>query len=104
MLPTTTISVPAELQRNIDTATADQLDTARSRLLAAKNHISNPKNWTQGVAARDLNGNPTFAKGVDACQWCASASLSYAPVNSIRVANLAREAFRRLLPVGICQH
>lgn len=92
MPQTAAIAVPTELQRNIDTATADQLDAARARLLIAKAHISNPKNWTQGVGARDLNGKPTFAKGVDACQWCASASLSYAPVNSIRVANLAREA------------
>lgn len=92
MPPTATIAVPTELQRNIDTATADQLDAARARLLMAKSHISDPKKWTQGVGARDPNGKPTFAKGVDACQWCASASLSYVPVNSIRVANLARDA------------
>jgi hypothetical protein len=44
-------------------------------LKAARDKIADPKNWTQGVSARDHNGKYTSPCNYDAVSWCASGAV-----------------------------
>jgi hypothetical protein len=40
-------------------------------LIEARKVIEDPKNWTQFVGARDINGRAKSANSELACKWCA---------------------------------
>jgi hypothetical protein len=44
-------------------------------LKAARDKIADPKNWTQGVSARNHDGKYTNPCNYDAVSWCASGAL-----------------------------
>lgn len=49
--------------------------STKDALIAARDLISDPKRWTQGVLARDSNGNNDSVYGETACSFCASGAL-----------------------------
>lgn len=49
-------------------------------LIKSKELISNPKNWTQGMFARDEYGTPVPSISENACSWCSAGAV-------IKVAN-----------------
>lgn len=98
-ISTRTIQLP-ELRKRISQASHEDRAAAAHRLQAAKERISNPVNWTQFTAARDASGKPVHTRHQNACQWCASASLTYQPAPSGNIANLARYA----LVIACAQH
>ena len=44
-------------------------------LIEAKERISSPKCWTQGIGARDINGNPVRSLSDAAARWCAMGAI-----------------------------
>ena len=67
------------------TATAP---TARDLLVEARTLIARPEAWTQGVAARDADGEPVGVEHDDAVSWCATGALNramYRHVESLEV-------------------
>jgi hypothetical protein len=50
--------------------------TVKEVLVAAKDEISNPKNWTQKVYARDSEGNFVSYDSSEAVCWCSDGALN----------------------------
>lgn len=51
------------------------MTTIYEALVAAKNLISNPDNWTQEVSARDCTGNYIYSSNPEAVCWCSVGAL-----------------------------
>lgn len=51
---------------------------ARDLLIAARAKIEKPEAWTQGSAAKDMNGVPRLPLEFHACQWCMLGALAAA--------------------------
>ena len=58
--------------------------TEKQLLIDSKALISDVKCWTQGVLARDANGDATICNGSQSVSWCAWGSVSKASHNEMK--------------------
>ena len=54
------------------------MPTIKDILIAAKKRISDPRRWTKGAWARDLNHVPCASSSSEACSWCAIGAVAAA--------------------------
>ena len=68
-------------------------DAVFNALKRARELISDRSKWTQGVMARDADGNPVLPEDSSATCWCATGALrAVAPTREVCIAARARLA------------
>lgn len=73
------------------------MTTIYETLVAAKNLISNPDNWTQEAVARDSHGADTYSLNTDAVCWCSIGALHKVTKNNSLVITSAAKHLRFVL-------
>ena len=75
--------------------------TPLETLKAARDLISDPARWTQGCAARNVNGEPVDLMDNTAVCWCALGAISITDLmRGIGISD-ASKALRRVTPFGL---
>jgi hypothetical protein len=80
------------------------VNAARTLLIDARKLLTDPKNWTQQVAARNAQGHETQAKSVTAVCWCSLGALTHCRPDvedRAYIYNVAYETLLQATPNGM---